>query len=142
MEDRKEVVIREISRIHVRSLWHWIKPGIEEINRICPDDYEPEDIFCWLWQQRATCFLILEDREVKGFTVLEVVTDPFKGRKTLNVWLLNYHGAEETQEIVNEFLDRTKVLAGCCRVQMKSPRLGYTKKLKGWKLKLVTWERE
>ena len=143
MEDHQEsLVVRQIYPPHVANLWHWIKPGVREILDNCPDDFEPEDVFCALWQQKASAFLILEDGEFKGFMVLEVMTDPFKGRRTLSVWLLHYKGAEETQEAIYEHLEKLKTLVNCCRIWMRSPRLGWLKKAKGWKLKLITWEKE
>jgi hypothetical protein len=91
VEDRQETVaIRQIYPPHVSSLWHWVKPGVDEILKECPDDFESSDVFCALWQQKASCFLILRDREFQGFMVLEVATEPFKGRRTLCVWLLHF----------------------------------------------------
>lgn len=146
MAHRQEVVaIRQIPPLHCQHLWHWIEPGIDKILKRCPDDFEARDVYASLRNPGAPCgssaFLIFRDWEFQGFLILEVGVDPFKGRRTLCVWLMHFRGAEEVQDAIYEHLDRLKVNAGCCRIHMKSPRLGWMKKAKGFRLKLITWER-
>ncbi len=118
-------------------MWPQIKPGVEEVIRKCPDDFWPEDVYASLQRGGSTLFLV-ED----GFMVVEIVNDAFSTKKTLYVWILYWLKAEENQDLLYEHLDRLAKQAGCCRIHFKSPRMGWMKKAKGFKLKLITWERE
>lgn len=112
-------------------------PGLKRLLRKCPDDFTPEDVYWFLKENRATLFLLDE-----GFVILEVVTEPFRLKRTLCVWLLYWLKADENQEQLLAELEALAKKAGCCRIHFKSPRMGWMKKAKGFKLKLITWERE
>ena len=74
--------------------------------------------------------------------VLETSTDLFNGQKTLWVWLLYWKSAERNREWLERQLDAIGKSAGCRYVSFRSPRMGWKKQAKGYKLKLITWERE
>jgi hypothetical protein len=123
------------------SVWKWIEPGVEEIFRICPDDFSTQDACTYLLNNRATLFLCFLGGEFAGFFTAEIVTDPNRGRRTLFVWLLHFLGANELD--LEDRLDDLGRSANCCRIQFKSPRLGWQKRAqdRGYKLKMIIWER-
>ena len=135
MEDRQEAV-RQIHPYQLAEVWPQVLPGLQRLIRKCPDDFTAEHVFWRLMNDRASLFLLGD-----GFMVLEVDTDPFCGRRTLCVWLLYWLKAEQQQDFIYRELDRLALAANCCRIHFKSPRLGWLKKAKGFKQKLITWER-
>jgi hypothetical protein len=90
---------------------------------------------------KATLFLCFVEGEFQGFFTVELVVDPIKERRTLFVWLLHFLGANELN--LEDHLDELGRKAGCCRIQFKSPRLGWKKRAedRGYKLKMITWEK-
>jgi hypothetical protein len=136
MEDRKEA-LTQVAWKDIASVWPRVLPQLKALLRICPDDFTAEDVYWYLKAERAWLFLI-ED----GFCVLEVSTDPFGGKKTLCVWLLYWLKAEENQAQLLTELEALARKSGCCRIHFKSPRMGWMKKVNGFNLKMITWERE
>lgn len=128
--------LQAVNAADVGKVWGRVKPGIEQLLRKCPDDFDPEDVYWALRESRAALFLIGD-----GFLVTEIGIEPFKQKKTLCVWLLYWLQAEKYQDILYEELDGLARFLGCVRIHFKSPRMGWMKKAKGFKLKLITWER-
>lgn len=134
MAHRQEAV--EIQPQFVGQVWHKVLPGIKALLRKCPDDFTEYDVYWYLRESKASLFLLGD-----GFMVLEVATEPFTQKRTLCVWLLYWLQAEENQELIYQTLDALAVRAQCSRIHFKSPRLGWMKKARGFKQKLITWER-
>lgn len=135
MEVREEI-LRLIQPHEVSGVWDQVLPGLKKLLRKCPDDFRAEDVYWYLRENKASLFLIGD-----GFMVVEIGTDVFRGRRTLYVWLLYWLEAEKNQDWIYKQLDEIAKKANCVRIQFKSPRMGWMKKARGFKLKLITWER-
>lgn len=136
MESSAQERLREVHPNDIAKHWPQVLPGLKRLMRKCADDFTAEDVYWFLKESRASLFL-LDD----GWIVLEVSTDPFGGKRTLCVWLMYWLQAEENQEQLLSDLEVIARKARCCRIHFKSPRMGWMKKAKGFKLKLITWER-
>ena len=136
MEIREEI-LRQIPPYQLGGVWKDVRPGIEKLLRKCPDTFTPEDVYWRLRNDQAGLFLVGD-----GFMVLETSTDTFNGQKTLWVWLLYWKSAEKNRTWLEGQLDLIAKKSGCRFVSFRSPRLGWKKQAIGYKLKLITWERE
>ncbi len=120
---------------NLNAVWPRVRGGIEELLRICPEEFSPEDVFARLREEKANLYLLGD-----GFCVLEVSTEPFNGKRSLNVWLLHWKDAEENHDALRDWLKDARKQANCANVQFRSPRMGWMKKAKGFRMKLITWE--
>lgn len=138
------MTFKQLTPFHVACLWHWLEPGIRSVSEKCPNDFTPHDVYWFLRENRATAFLILEDGEMKGLFIAEIVTDVFKGSKTLSVWVMHYHGAMRRAKQVRDELKRLALTAGCSGLEFKSPLTGWLKVAarEGFRMKLITWRAE
>ena len=67
----------------VRSEWHWVRPGIEEVLKEHPQlTFIPEDIYTACATQRAGLWVAPE-----GFVVTTTEVDQFNGKKTCLIWV-------------------------------------------------------
>ena len=137
MEDSEEaLVLRQIAPEDVSTVWPEVAPGVEQVLRKCPDDFTVEDVYWFLKANRATLFII----EGGGFFVVEVTVEPFRGRRTLNIWLMYFLGARKVKAQLLEQMKQLGRNAQCVRVHFKSPRRGWEKEAEGFKVKLITYE--
>lgn len=134
---RRQEAVRQVWPHEVQDVWPSVAPKIKALLRKCPDDFTVEDVYWFLKDNKASLFLMGD-----GFMVLEVAVEPFRGKRTLCVWLLYWLRAEENQDQIYSELDALARKAQCCRIHFKSPRKGWIKKAHGFKQKLITWERE
>lgn len=128
---------------HIANLWHWVEPGIRALNAKCADDFSPEDVYWYLRENRASLLLIFVENEFRGFVVVEISTDPFKGIRRFCVWLLYFPGAKEFQIPLMRYLKDMKRAVNCRDMEFKSPR-GWDRVAEqlGFKLHMQTWRAE
>lgn len=129
---------------HVANLWHWVEHGISETLRKCKDEFTPKDVYWYLRDNRATMFLLFEDRELAGFVVVEVSVHQITGSRTFCVWLLHFHGGKTHGLELQERLERLAKQVNCSAIEFKSPLTGWTRAAKwyGYKPKIVTWRKD
>lgn len=127
----------------LQDCWPKIKRGLEIILEHCPDTWVPEDIYVALKAQKALLTLV----DAEGFFITEVVTDPFRMTRHLNVWALYmkpdpYRKPEARLQIVQE-LDRQKDFSGCGSIRFLSPRKGWARFIAEYFAeKMVIYERK
>ena len=124
-------------------VWDFVSPGIAEIKRLCSESFRPEDVYHHI--KRGTAFLyLIVDKEPIGFCVLEILTDPNDGTRTLNVWLLHLvNKLDGVREEILSFLDESGRRANCASVRFASPRKGWMAFLldNEFKQKMIIYER-
>lgn len=128
----------------LQDCWPRVSDGLRIILEYCPDTWRPEDIYVALKSQRA--FLTIVDH-FEGFFVTEVVSDPFRLSKHLNVWALymipDADRPESVRAQIVQELDRQKQQAGCESIRFLSPRKGWARFISEYfKEKMVVYERE
>lgn len=135
------MTFKQLSPFHVACLWHWLEPGIRSVAEKCPNDFTPKDVYWFLRENRATAFLILEDGEMKGLFIAEILTDVFRGHRTLSVWIMHYHGAMRKSVWVREELKQLARVVNCSGLEFKSPLKGWERVAvkEGFRLKMNTW---
>jgi hypothetical protein len=127
--------------LHVTHLWRWIEGGVQTLQRKCEDDYSDKDLYWYLRENKASLLLVFVDGEYRGFVVLEIATDPFKGRKRLCVWMLYFLGANEYREVLMERLKNMKTALNCRELEFRSPLKGWDREARklGFRLCMQTW---
>lgn len=134
MED-SEKALKYIEPKAVGQVWNQVLPQLEALLRICPDDFTSHDVYWYLRENKASLFLLPE-----GFMVVEIATEPFRQNKTLCIWLMYWKQAEANQDWLLQQCEAMAKHHDCVRIHFKSPRMGWMKKAKGFKLKMITWE--
>lgn len=129
---------------HVAHLWHWMEPGINALLDKCEDDFTAKDVYWYLRENRASVLLIFVEGEFRGFVVVEISIDPFKGRRRLCVWLLHFLGANAHREELMGHLLQMKRSLQCRELEFRSPLRGWNREAKklGFKLCMQTWRTE
>lgn len=128
---------------HVANLWHWVEPGISRVLSKCRDEFTPKDVYWYLRDNKATMFLLFEDRELAGFAVVEVTTHSITGARTFCVWLLHFHGGKKHGPELQERLERLARQVNCSAVEFKSPLNGWRRAAAwyGYEPKITTWRK-
>ena len=68
----------------IRIEWDWVKPQIEQILSEQPElTYRPEDVYASCINGSAKLVTLDKNK----FAVIEVTTDPFTYKKSLNIWV-------------------------------------------------------
>jgi hypothetical protein len=68
----------------IRLEWDWVKPQIEQILLEQPElTYRPEDVYASCINGSAKLVTLDKNK----FAVIEVTTDPFTYKKSLNIWV-------------------------------------------------------
>ena len=83
--DEQETTVINTNPVNadIRSEWHWVKPGIEEVLREHPQlTFIPEDIYTACVTQMAGLWVAPE-----GFVITTSEEDQFNGKKTCLLWV-------------------------------------------------------
>lgn len=125
--------IQQVSPDKVRLVWEAVRKECESLLKRFPDEWIPEELFADLVHTppKATLFVLVES-DVRGFFVVEVVTDKRSQRKFLNVWLLCAIGnAKQHRAEILAYLDRLARDCGCVEIQYRTARKGWAKAMQG-----------
>lgn len=135
--------IEQVAPEKIRLVWDHVKPEVEKLLTRFPDEWIPEDLYADLRYGKATLF-VLTDNGIKGFFVVEVVTDRHSQNKSLNVWVLcAEHVGEIHQQLLIAKLDELKALCSCARITYGSARMAWARAMKGvFEIKSIVLERK
>jgi hypothetical protein len=59
----------------LRSWWHFVKPGLEEVLRKSPENWIPEDVYADCMNGKVMLWVFSENNHPVGFAVLAVRSD-------------------------------------------------------------------
>lgn len=132
--------IEAIQPADIDRWWDLVRPGVEEIKRICGEPWRQEYVYARLIGNHCSLFLFF-DPAPRGFAVCEVCSDA--GGKYLNVWLLHFvGGCDANREELLHWVDTLGKSAGCRCARFTSPRMWAMLLQGAFKEKAVIYERE
>ncbi len=125
--------IQQVAPDKVRLVWGVVRRECEKLLKRFPDEWIPEELFSDLvYTPPKASLFVLNDTEIRGFFVVEVVTDKRSSRKFLNVWVLCAIGnAKQHRAEILAYLDRLAKDCGCVEIQYRTARKGWAKAMTG-----------
>jgi hypothetical protein len=89
IEIPQNFTLQQVAPQQLHSVWDMVEDDIESCRTNDPDDTWIQDVYCAIKTGQATLYLGMVNNAYIGMTVCNVVTDPFSGRRTFNIWYLN-----------------------------------------------------
>lgn len=124
-------MLQQINPLQLSSIWHLLKPGIEEIledlNKDCLQElWTPEDVYSSI--KVGESILLLGD---EGFVVFQIRYDKYTGTKQFFVWL-GYSFTPELNilEFAHQQLLNIAKHLGCALMTFCSTRKGWMRRAK------------
>ena len=128
----------------IKLEWDWIKPQIEDILKEQPYlTYRPEDIYASCVNGSA---ILMVASKVK-FAIVEIITDSFTYKKTLNIWLAWVSPEHRTGSDTVSYIPHFETMArdlNCSYLECSTnkPSIGRLHASNGWKLKTQVYIRD
>lgn len=135
---------------NLRSVWPFVKQGLERILTKGTVSWIPEDVYATIRIGKAFLYIAKEPTRVVGFFIVERIEEPFTYEPILNVWCAyavgeegeNYADALDYEPQVNAEIDRLARTINTTRVRW-SGRPGWARTFKAaLTAKSTQYERE
>lgn len=129
------MILHYIPNHELRQHWDFVKNGLEIVRSKADSSWIVEDVYCDCYENRSMLFLIITNKTLYGFAVLQPINH------SMHVWVtwMNVNDSKLLEEIFEE----VKVMSkqnGKSTITFTSQRKGWERKAKQMGFKPLTWE--
>jgi hypothetical protein len=129
------MILHYIPNHELRQHWDFVKNGLEIVRSKADSSWIVEDVYCDCYENRAMLFLIITNKTLYGFVVLQ------SNNQTMHVWV-TWMNVNDNKLLENIF-EEVKVMSkqhGKSTITFTSQRKGWERKAKQMGFKPLTWE--
>jgi hypothetical protein len=129
------VILHYIPNHELRQHWDFVKNGLEIVRSKADSSWIVEDVYCDCYENRSMLFLIITNKTLYGFVVLQ------PNNQAMHVWV-TWMNVNDNKLLENIF-EEVKVMSkqsGKLTITFTSQRKGWERKAKQMGFKPLTWE--
>ena len=129
------MILHYIPNHELRQHWDFVKNGLEIVRSKADSSWIVEDVYCDCYENRSMLFLIITNKTLYGFVVLQ------PNNQAMHVWVtwMNVNDNKLLEQIFAE----AKVISkqnGKSTITFTSQRKGWERKAKQMGFTPLTWE--
>ena len=129
------MILHYIPNHELRQHWDFVKNGLEIVRSKADSSWIVEDVYCDCYENRSMLFLIITNKTLYGFTVLQ------PNNQAMHVWVtwMNIND----NKLLEQIFEEAKVISkqnGKSTITFTSQRKGWERKAKQMGFKPLTWE--
>ena len=129
------MILHYIPNHELRQHWDFVKNGLEIVRSKADSSWIVEDVYCDCYENRSMLFLIITNKTLYGFVVLQ------PNNQAMHVWV-TWMNVNDNKLLDNIF-EEVKVMSkqsGKSTITFTSQRKGWERKAKQMGFKPLTWE--
>ena len=129
------MILHYIPNHELRQHWDFVKNGLEIVRSKADSSWIVEDVYCDCYENRSMLFLIITNKTLYGFVVLQ------PNNQAMHVWV-TWMNVNDNKLLENIF-EEVKVMSkqsGKLTITFTSQRKGWERKAKQMGFKPLTWE--
>jgi len=129
------MILHYIPNHELRQHWDFVKNGLEIVRSKADSSWIVEDVYCDCYENRSMLFLIISNKTLYGFAVLQ------PNNQAMHVWVtwMNIND----NKLLEQIFEEAKVISkqnGKSTITFTSQRKGWERKAKQMGFKPLTWE--
>jgi len=129
------MILHYIPNHELRQHWDFVKNGLEIVRSKADSSWIVEDVYCDCYENRSMLFLIIANKTLYGFAVLQ------PNNQAMHVWVtwININD----NKLLEQIFEEAKVISkqnGKSTITFTSQRKGWERKAKQMGFKPLTWE--
>ena len=129
------MILHYIPNHELRQHWDFVKNGLEIVRSKADSSWIVEDVYCDCYENRSMLFLIITNKTLYGFTVLQ------PNNQAMHVWVtwMNIND----NKLLEQIFEEAKVISkqnGKSTITFTSQRKGWERKAKQMGFTPLTWE--
>ena len=129
------MILHYIPNHELRQHWDFVKNGLEIVRSEADSSWIVEDVYCDCYENRSMLFLIITNKTLYGFVVLQ------PNNQAMHVWVtwMNIND----NKLLEQIFEEAKVISkqnGKSTITFTSQRKGWERKAKQMGFKPLTWE--
>jgi hypothetical protein len=129
------VILHYIPNQELRQHWDFVKNGLEIVRSKADSSWIVEDVYCDCYENRSMLFLIITNKTLYGFVVLQ------PNNQAMHVWVTWMNVNDN--KLLEQIFEEAKVISkqnGKSTITFTSQRKGWERKAKQMGFKPLTWE--
>ena len=129
------MILHYIPNHELRQHWDFVKNGLEIVRSKADSSWIVEDVYCDCYENRSMLFLIITNKTLYGFVVLQ------PNNQAMHVWItwMNIND----NKLLDNIFEEVKVMSkqnGKSTITFTSQRKGWERKAKQMGFTPLTWE--
>jgi hypothetical protein len=129
------MILHYIPNHELRQHWDFVKNGLEIVRSKADSSWIVEDVYCDCYENRSMLFLIITNKTLYGFVVLQ------PNNQAMHVWVtwMNIND----NKLLDNIFEEVKVMSkqnGKSTITFTSQRKGWERKAKQMGFTPLTWE--
>jgi hypothetical protein len=129
------MILHYIPNHELRQHWDFVKNGLEIVRSKADSSWIVEDVYCDCYENRSMLFLIITNKTLYGFVVLQ------PNNQAMHVWVtwMNIND----NKLLEQIFEEAKVISkqnGKSTITFTSQRKGWERKAKQMGFTPLTWE--
>ena len=129
------MILHYIPNHELRQHWDFVKNGLEIVRSKADSSWIVEDVYCDCYENRSMLFLIITNKTLYGFVVLQ------PNNQAMHVWVtwMNIND----NKLLEQIFEEAKVISkqnGKSTITFTSQRKGWERKAKQMGFNPLTWE--
>ena len=129
------MILHYIPNHELRQHWDFVKNGLEIVRSKADSSWIVEDVYCDCYENRSMLFLIITNKTLYGFVVLQ------PNNQAMHVWVtwMNIND----NKLLEQIFEEVKVMSkqnGKSTITFTSQRKGWERKAKQMGFTPLTWE--
>ena len=129
------MILHYIPNHELRQHWDFVKNGLEIVRSKADSSWIVEDVYCDCYENRSMLFLIISNKTLYGFVVLQ------PNNQAMHVWVtwMNIND----NKLLEQTFEEAKVISkqnGKSTITFTSQRKGWERKAKQMGFTPLTWE--
>jgi hypothetical protein len=129
------MILHYIPNHELRQHWDFVKNGLEIVRSKADSSWIVEDVYCDCYENRSMLFLIIANKILYGFVVLQ------PNNQAMHVWVtwMNIND----NKLLEQIFEEAKVISkqnGKSTITFTSQRKGWERKAKQMGFTPLTWE--
>ena len=129
------MILHYIPNHELRQHWDFVKNGLEIVRSKADSSWIVEDVYCDCYENRSMLFLIITNKTLYGFTVLQ------PNNQAMHVWVTWMNVNDN--KLLEQIFEEAKVISkqnGKSTITFTSQRKGWERKAKQMGFTPLTWE--
>ena len=129
------MILHYIPNQELRQHWDFVKNGLEIVRSKADSSWIVEDVYCDCYENRSMLFLIITNKTLYGFVVLQ------PNNQAMHVWVTWMNVNDN--KLLEQIFEEAKVISkqnGKSTITFTSQRKGWERKAKQMGFKPLTWE--
>ena len=129
------MILHYIPNHELRQHWDFVKNGLEIVRSKADSSWIVEDVYCDCYENRSMLFLIITNKTLYGFVVLQ------PNNQAMHVWVTWMNVNDN--KLLEQIFEEAKVISkqnGKSTITFTSQRKGWERKAKQMGFTPLTWE--